>query len=122
MLYRGEGVPQPSVFWKKEITDERQDLVDEKLRYTMDTDLWLYFFNKKIHLYRLGKDLSIQVYHPDSKSNEGESMFEKFKPENDFIKGNFKKSLGFHHYYFSFLAIIEKASNVIYSLFSKICQ
>lgn len=122
MLYRGEGVPQPSVFWKKEITDERQDLVDEKLRYTMDTDLWFYFFNKKIHLYRLGKDLSIQVYHPDSKSNEGESMFEKFKPENDFIKGNFKKSLGFRHYYFSFLAIIEKASNVIYSLFSKICQ
>ena len=120
MLYRHEGVPQPSVFWKKKLTDDRSELVREELRYTMDTELWFHFFKKKVLWFRSDKNISIQVYHPDSKSCEGDAMFDKFKPENDLIKGIFRKSLGFDHYYFLLLSKIEKKYPTLYSLLSKL--
>lgn len=116
MLYREEGVPQPSIFWKREITDDRETLVREELRYTMDTELWFHFFKKRIRWNRIADELSIQIYHPDSKSCEGDSMFEKFMPENTKIKTEFKESLGFAHRYFTFLRSVEKRHKFLFNM------
>ncbi len=116
MLYREEGVPQPSIFWRREITDDRETLVREELRYTMDTDLWFYFFRKRIKWNRIDDELSIQIYHPDSKSCEGDSMFEKFMPENTMIKTKFKEDLGFGHRYFTLLRSAEKKSKLLFKV------
>lgn len=64
--HKGNFLPQPSVFFKKEVIDQ-VGLLNLDLKYTMDLDLWLRII-KKNKLFYINKTLSSLRQHKDAKT------------------------------------------------------
>ncbi len=98
-LFNQEGIPQPSIFWRREVF-EKVGFLNETLHYGMDYDYWWRMLHLRFNFYRIDDFLSVQVYHPDSKSSQGDSMFEAFKPEEIILKTKYRNSLGLKKYFY----------------------
>lgn len=64
--------PQPSVFWKREVM-LKSGLLNEKLQYVMDYDLWLRF-SEVTRFFCIPDILSNYLVHDTSKSGSGEGI------------------------------------------------
>jgi hypothetical protein len=64
---RGFNVPQPSSFWRRAWTD-RVGLLDPRLHYCMDFDLWCRFLAEGARPTILEAELSAYRLHPGSKT------------------------------------------------------
>ncbi len=93
LLFVKETPAQPAVFFTAEIF-KAVGGVDENLHYTMDWDLWIRFCFQHAQFLKTWDYLAIQVYHQDSKSLQGDSMFEKFAPENNRMGAIYRRKLG----------------------------
>lgn len=106
-LYRQEGIPQPSIFWKRTVFS-KIGLLNIDLHYGMDYDYWWRMLQAGFKFHRIDEFLSIQIYHPDSKSRQGGELFEAFKPEERILKQKYKKLLGIKRFYYMLKLKLEK--------------
>src|SRR5262249_10280839 len=60
-------VPQPSVFWRKKLTD-KVGLLDRKLHHCMDFDLWCRFLATGVRPHLIERELSTYRLHSQSKT------------------------------------------------------
>lgn len=60
-------MPQPSIFWRKKLTDELGKF-DRELEYTMDFEMWCRFLANGVQLHVLDRNLSTYRLHDDSKT------------------------------------------------------
>lgn len=101
-----DSLPQPSVFFRRRLLD-RLGLVDEALHYTMDADLWVRFVIGGARFCGIDRYLAVQLYHIDSKSLQGEAMFEAFLPEIRHLKSKYRPFMG-RWFYFHELARVTR--------------
>lgn len=85
LLLKREGLPQPSVFFRKELL-RKYGTLREDLHYYLDHELWMRFAVNGIRFYHVNEIFSVQVYHPGSKSCQGDTLFEKFRPEESAVR------------------------------------
>jgi len=85
LLLKREGLPQPSVFFRKELL-RKYGRLREDLHYYLDHELWMRFALNGIRFYHVNDIFSMQVYHPGSKSCQGDILFEKFRPEESTVR------------------------------------
>lgn len=100
---------QPGVFFHRRLL-KRKFLVEEKLHYGMDHELWLHLLcnNKQVKVKRIKKNIAFYLFHHESKSQNSNS-FQAFMPE---WKANVAR-------YFSKLSVLEKIQlQVIFKRYS----
>ena len=116
--------PQPSVFWKREVM-LKAGLLNEKLQYVMDYDLWLRF-SEVTRFFCIPDILSNYLVHDTSKSGSGAGI-PKFAVEWNEVSGEFiaRQSLTFrlnnkwNRFSFSIRATLNQLTNgLIHALMS----
>lgn len=108
VLYKEFSPPQPSVFFPAELWQAVGGLRPE-LRYELDKDLWIRMLRRGGRFLFIGGDLSVQVYHPDSKSMEGDRPFAAFEAEHQAVHREHKKALGWKGWGFALRLSLEKS-------------
>jgi glycosyltransferase involved in cell wall biosynthesis len=92
LLYLNVTPQQPAIFYTLDLINKVNG-VDESLHYVMDVDLWTRFCFAGARFYKLYEYVAYQIYHDASKSTQGDTMFEKFKPEDKKIKTQYRARL-----------------------------
>lgn len=108
--------PQPSVFWKREVM-QKAGLLNERLQYVMDYDLWLRF-SEITRFCCIPDILSNYLVHDTSKSGSGAGI-PKFAVEWNTVAKQFisRQSFAFklHNkwqlFSFSFMAVLSGIAN-----------
>ena len=85
LLLRKEGLPQPAVYFRRDVFQEGGGL-REDLRYYLDHELWIRFAHKGVKFDALNKFLSIQMYHQNRKIGESKELSGDFPTEEARIR------------------------------------
>jgi glycosyltransferase involved in cell wall biosynthesis len=112
LIYLRDAPPQPAVFFTRRLLN-RVGGVDESLHYGMDTDLWCRFLAAGARFAKIKRMCAVQTYHPASKSCQGKRLFEKFEPDSIKIRNHYRKGLGYRHYFFELLLLLNKVYHML---------
>lgn len=95
-LRRRQGLHQSAVFFRLDLLQE-YGLLNENYHYCMDLDLYLRWKLNGVKLKFIGRTLSVQRVHPDSKTGSGAYLFQRFERESKMIRSAALKRLKLRH-------------------------